>query len=81
MSTIKICVALAILAVAALVLAAGENAVAEGPSLAVGPQYDTTHVYVALEDFDRLVESLITTFGGTKTQPAVISITPTPSET
>lgn len=81
MSTIKICVALAILAVAALVLAAGENAVAEGPSLAVGPQYDTTHVYVALEDFDRFVESLITTFGGTKTQPAVISITPTPSET
>ena len=34
---------------------------------AVGPQYDTTHVYVAPEDFDRFVTSLIATFGGTAT--------------
>jgi hypothetical protein len=26
---------------------------------AVSPQYDSTHVYVALEDFDRFVASLI----------------------
>ena len=68
-------------AVMVLVLAAGKNAVAQGPSLAVGPQYDTTHVYVAPEDFDRFVDSLMATFGGTKSQSAVISITPTPSET
>jgi len=32
---------------------------AESVSVAVGPQYDTTHVYVALEDFDRFVASLL----------------------
>jgi len=31
--------------------------------VAVGPQYDTTHVYVAPQDFDRFVASLIATFG------------------
>jgi hypothetical protein len=82
MRTTKIFVALAIFAaVAALVLATDENVSAETPSLAVGPQYDTAHVYVALDDFDRFVASLIATFGGTKTQSAVINITPTPSET
>lgn len=35
------------------------------PNVAVGPQYDTTHVYVAPEDFDRFVASLLATFGGT----------------
>jgi hypothetical protein len=37
-------------------------------SVAVGPQYDTTHVYVAPEDFDRFVASLLATFGGTTTK-------------
>ena len=32
--------------------------------VAVGPQYDTTHVYVPLGDFDRFVASIIQTFGG-----------------
>ena len=27
--------------------------------VAVGPQYDTTHVYVAPEDFDRFVASVL----------------------
>jgi hypothetical protein len=78
----KFFVVFAILAAtAAPVLAADENASARGPSLAVGPQYDKTHIYVAPEDFERSVESLIETFGGTKSQAAVIKITPTPSET
>jgi len=82
MRTTKICFALPILvALAGISLAVGKNALAEGSPLAVGPQYDTTHVYVAPEDFDRFVESLIATFGGTKSQAAVINITPTPSET
>src|ERR1700686_1356254 len=34
------------------------------PNVAVGPQYDTTHVYVAPADFDRFVASLLATFGG-----------------
>lgn len=51
------------------------------PNLAVGPQYDTTHVYVAPEDFDRFVSSLIATFGGTTTKEGVFTVTPTPSST
>jgi predicted enzyme related to lactoylglutathione lyase len=49
--------------------------------LAVGPQYDTTHVYVAPEDFDRFVASLTATFGGTTSKQGVFTVTPTPSET
>jgi predicted enzyme related to lactoylglutathione lyase len=51
------------------------------PDVAVGPQYDTTHVYVAPEDFDRFVASLLTTFGGTTTKQGVFDVTPTPSST
>src|SRR5215831_443069 len=47
----------------------------------VGPQYDTTHVYVAPQDFDRFVASLIATFGGTTTKQGVFTVTPTPSST
>jgi predicted enzyme related to lactoylglutathione lyase len=49
--------------------------------IAVGPQYDTTHVYVAPEDFDRFVASLLATFGGTTTKQGVFDVTPTPSST
>jgi predicted enzyme related to lactoylglutathione lyase len=54
---------------------------AETVSVAVGPQYDTTHVYVAPEDFDRFVASLIATFGGTATKQGVFTVTPTQSST
>jgi hypothetical protein len=47
----------------------------------VAPQYDTAHVYVAPEDFDRFVASLVTTFGGTTTKQGVFTVTPTPSST
>ena len=50
-------------------------------NVAVGPQYDTTHVYVAPQDFDRLVSSLIATLGGTTTKQGVFTVTPTPSST
>ena len=49
--------------------------------VAVGPQYDTTHVYVVPQDFDRFVASLIATFGGTTTKQGVFTVTPTPSST
>src|SRR5258708_17331421 len=49
--------------------------------VAVSPQYDTTHVYVAPEEFERLVASLIATFGGTATKQGVFTVTPTPSST
>src|SRR6202162_1324344 len=54
---------------------------AETASVAVGPQYDTTHVYVAPEDFDRFVASLLATFGGTTTKQGVFTVTPTQSST
>src|SRR3984885_3214934 len=54
---------------------------AEPVSVAVGPQYDTTHVYVAPEDFDRFVASLLATFGGTATKQGVFTVTPTQSIT
>ena len=50
-------------------------------SVAVGPQYDTTDVYVARQDFDRFVASLTATFGGTTTKQGVFTVTPTPSST
>jgi hypothetical protein len=56
-------------------------ATATTPNVAVGPQYDTTHVYVAPEAFDRFVASLIATFGGTTSKEGVFMVTPTPSET
>jgi predicted enzyme related to lactoylglutathione lyase len=51
------------------------------PNVAVGPQYDTTHVYVAPDQFDRFVSSLLATFGGTTSKQGVITVTPTPSST
>src|SRR6476620_3859405 len=51
------------------------------PNVAVGPQYDTTHVYVAQEDVDRFVASVLATFGGTTTKQVVTTVTPTSSST
>jgi hypothetical protein len=47
----------------------------------VGPQYDTTHVYVAPEEFDRFVTSFTATFGGTTSKQGVFQVTPTASKT
>lgn len=51
------------------------------PPLAVAPQYDTTHVYVAPDDFDRFTDSFVATFGGSKSKQGVFQVTPTPSQT
>ena len=80
--------AIKVLAAAALIfgsvtgtLTAKDKPDAPAPSVAVGSQYDSTHVYVAPEDLDRFTASLVATFGGTKSQPATLTVTPTPSET
>ncbi|WP_321804962.1 glyoxalase [Burkholderia sp. BCC1993] len=54
---------------------------AVAPTVAVGPQYDTTHVCVAPEDFDRFTDSFVATFGGKKSKQGVFQVTPTPSQT
>ena len=75
------------LTLAALLVASASSAdgqtrpAASSPSVAVGPQYDTTHVYVAPEDFDRFVASFVATFGGSTSKQGVFTVTPTPSST
>ncbi|WP_130618913.1 glyoxalase [Dyella amyloliquefaciens] len=51
------------------------------PMVAVGPQYDSTHVYVAPADVDRFVDSFLGTFGGQSTRQGIATVTPTPSST
>ena len=53
----------------------------QGQDVAVGPQYDTTHVYVAPGAIDAFANSWEATFGGTNTQQVVTDVTPTPSTT
>lgn len=54
---------------------------AAAPDVSVGPQYDTTHVYVNNADFDAFVQSFVATFGGKASPRAVFTVTPTPSKT
>jgi hypothetical protein len=66
---------LAIAAGAALLAAPAAAAAA----FSVGPEYDTSHVYVAPADFDNFVNSILATFGGTAHTKAAVTVTPTPS--
>lgn len=61
--------------------AASKNALAASPNISVGPQYDSTHVYVTAEDFDRFVAAVVVTFGGTTSKQVITTVTPTPSIT
>jgi hypothetical protein len=60
---------------------ASAEELAKTPAFAVGPQYSTTHVYVAPEDFDKFVSSLRAVFGGESSPLGVFTVTPTPSKT
>lgn len=51
-----------------------------GTSFALGPQYDSTHVYMSADDLPRFAKSFVATFGGTFATPAVMTVTPTPSK-
>jgi hypothetical protein len=63
------------------ITAAVVHAATTTPSLGVAPQFDSTHVYVSPEDFDRFVTSLLATFGGTSSKKSILTVTPTPSST
>lgn len=54
---------------------------ATAAKFAVGPQYDSTHVYVAPMDFDGFVRSFLATFGGVAGKQGIFTVTPTPSST
>ncbi|SEB26235.1 hypothetical protein SAMN04488580_11968 [Mycobacterium sp. 283mftsu] len=76
----------AILAAALLAGCAGEPAptgpaTTQAASQAVGPQYDSVHVYVAPGQLDAFVSSWLATFGGSAKPAAVVTVTPTPSQT
>lgn len=79
---------IALLMATALVAISPVDAPAQAPASAqgstdysVGPQYDTTHVYVAPEDFDRFITSFTATFGGTTSKQGVFQVTPMDSKT
>jgi hypothetical protein len=79
--------ALALLTAASALMSAAANLAYSAtpasafPAVSVGPQYDTTHVYVAPADVDGFVASFLATFGGQSTKQAVATLTPTPSST
>ena len=54
---------------------------AQRESFAVGPQYDTAHVYVVPGDFDAFVNSFVATFGGQPSKRSVTNVLPVPSST
>jgi predicted enzyme related to lactoylglutathione lyase len=49
--------------------------------VAVGAQYDSTHVYVAPGDLDAFVNSFTATFGGQPSKRSVTNVLPVPSST
>jgi hypothetical protein len=59
----------------------GGTAAAADAGVAVGPQYDTTHVYVAPADLDAFVTSFVATFGGNPSRRTVGTVTPVASST
>jgi hypothetical protein len=58
-----------------------KNTIEATPDVAVGAQYDSTHVYVTPEDFDHFVGSVVATFGGNSSKQVVTTVTPTASST
>lgn len=74
---------IATLMVAATPIAAPVSAksAAATADYSVGPQYDTTHVYVPEAQFDTFVTSFVATFGGRTSKQGEFQVTPTPSLT
>jgi len=81
MRTITALIFATMLLASAATAGAQTSPASSSPAVAVGPQYDTTHVYVAAEDFDRFVTSFVATFGGSTSKQGVFTVTPTPSST
>ncbi|NKQ87440.1 glyoxalase [Rhizobium ruizarguesonis] len=69
------------IAVAMIMASSATAAGAAGNNMAVGAQYDTTHVYVPVTDVDAFSASFVATFGGASTKQIVATVTPTPSST
>ncbi|MGJ5756354.1 hypothetical protein FB563_8486 [Streptomyces puniciscabiei] len=72
-----------LLATGAIMTAADntQQAARSSSRIAVGPQYDSTHVYVEPGKVPAFTASWKATFGGTNTAVSVTDVTPTPSRT
>ncbi len=55
--------------------------ISDKSDVAVGPQYDSTHIYVAPADMDAFVKSFAATFGGQPSAKSVTNVLPVPSST
>jgi predicted enzyme related to lactoylglutathione lyase len=64
-----------------LVAAADHSPSAPDPGVAIGAQYDSTHVYVAPRDLEAFVKSFTATFGGQPSKRTVTNVLPVPSST
>jgi len=73
-------VALALLFCVSPFSVAGQNPTPPD-GVAVGAQYDSTHVYVAPADLDTFVNSFIATFSGQASKRSVTNVLPVPSST
>lgn len=83
MNRIALMMATALVAISPIAAPAQTTGAAQrsAADYSVGPQYDTTHVYVAPDDFDRFVASFTATFGGTASKQGIFQVTPTDSKT
>src|ERR1700719_3387398 len=63
-----------------VVVGAGSPATPDA-GVAVAPQYDSTHVYLASRDFDAFVRSFTAIFGGKPSKRTVANVLPVPSST
>lgn len=74
-------IVLSVASLSPLVVDAADAKASPAPDavVAVGPQYDSTHVYVAPADFDTFVNSFLATFGGKGSKQTVGNVLPTPS--
>ena len=79
-ATITVAV-IALLSTAPLSVSLAKEAASNAPGVAVGPQYDTTHVYIAPGDFDTFVNSFTGTFGGKPSPRGTFNVLPVPSST
>jgi predicted enzyme related to lactoylglutathione lyase len=80
----KICAAAVLAAILAAFPASAQSVAAAGApvsTVAVGSQYDSTHVYVAPADIDAFVASFVATFGGQPSKRGVANVLPVPSST
>jgi hypothetical protein len=78
-STLKPAIPALAIALMNVAPAPGDAAETAFVGVAVGPQYDSTHVYVPPDQVERFAASFIAAFGGRSTKPVEVKVTPTAS--